>query len=100
MEKKFTITPINFLEWYYEDGQDSENKELKEDLAEMVISHWKRGLLPTVADIFENANLSAIKCEFFKEFDMDVDPTYQDVELSDYVNRKGIGEFKVILLSN
>ena len=81
--KQLTIRKKRLLEWYFESGQDSENEELKLNLADIIVSQLF-GLgkaVFTVEDIFEMCNKDAIRAYFTEEFAYQTDD--YDVELSD-----------------
>lgn len=99
--KTFTITHKQFVAWYYEDGQDEENKELKMDLAEIVICADKnKTIQQVVEEIFNECNKDAIKVDYLEEFDMnkEEDALYQDCDLGAYALRNKIEKYEVILL--
>ena len=80
--EKFQITKSNFLKWYFEDGQDSENEQIKKDLAESVILVLSalNTCVITTDDIFKHSNKSAIPISCLEEFkDSDI-----HTELGDY----------------
>ena len=83
MEKKtFHITKYNFLQWYFEDGQDSENAQLKQDLAESIIQVLValNTAVVTTNDIFKHCNQGGIAISYLEEFkDSDI-----HTELADY----------------
>jgi hypothetical protein len=81
--KTFHITKNNFLKWYFEDGQDSENEQTKEDLAELVIKKLFESDTCVIAtqSIFNECNQSAIGIGYLEEFkDSDM-----YTELGDYM---------------
>jgi len=80
--KTFHITKYNFLQWYFEDGQDSENAQIKQDLAESIIQVLKalNTAVVTTKDIFKHCNQGGIAISYLEEFkDSDI-----HTELSDY----------------
>lgn len=88
--KKLTITKQRFLEWYFESGQDTENKELREDLAKYIIKQlFKTGLgTVSVEDLFDRCNQKAIRLSFTEQGTEDD----YDTELGD------LGEFEIQLV--
>lgn len=88
--KKLTITKKRFLEWYYQSGQDQENKELKEDLANSIIDQmFKTGVGSiSVQELFDGCNEEAIRLSFTEQGTEDD----YDTELSD------LGEFEIQLI--
>jgi hypothetical protein len=81
--KQLTIRKQRLLEWYFESGQDSENEELRLNLADIIVSQlFASGkAVFTVEDIFEMCNKDAIRAYFTEEFAYQTDD--YDVELSD-----------------
>jgi len=83
MEKKtFHITKYNLLQWYFEDGQDSENAQIKQDLVESIIKvlFILNTAVVTTNDIFNNCNQGSIPISCLEEFkDSDI-----HTELGDY----------------
>jgi len=67
------ITKVRFLTFYFEYGQDSENEEIRLNLANRVInSLFKDGTsVVTVLDIFNECNHDAIRCGYIEGFDVD-----------------------------
>ena len=88
--KKLTITKQRFLEWYFESGQDKENKKLKKDLANSIIEQlFKTGVGSTsVEQLFNECNQEAIGLSFTEQGTEDD----YDVELGD------LGEFEIQLV--
>ena len=81
---KLTITPERFLDWYYDYGQDSENNELREDLAKCIISQMRTtgfGSM-SVNELFDNCNHDSIRYCFTRECQDEND----DRELSELEN--------------
>lgn len=81
--KKITITKRRFLDWYFNYGQDQENKELREDLANSIIDQMYKvgfGSL-SVDELFVNCNKKSIRAFFTEEYDMQTEEF--DIELSD-----------------
>lgn len=79
---KYHITKTNFLKWYFEDGQDSENAQTKQELAESVIKvlYTLNTCVITTDDIFKHSNHNAIPISCLEEFkDLDI-----HTELGDY----------------
>jgi hypothetical protein len=81
--KQLTIRKERLLEWYFESGQDSENEELKLNLADIIINQlFESGkAVFSVEDIFEMCNKDAIRAYFTEEFAYQTDD--YDTELSD-----------------
>lgn len=80
--KEYYITKTNFLKWYFEDGQDSENEQIKKDLAELVIKNLFESdtSVITTLSIFSECNQGAIPISCLEEFkDSDT-----HTELGDY----------------
>jgi hypothetical protein len=80
--KTFHITKYNLLQWYFEDGQDSENAQIKQDLVESIIKvlFILNTAVVTTNDIFKNCNQGAIPISCLEEFkDSDI-----HTELGDY----------------
>ena len=92
--KTYTITEKRLLDWYFDDGDES--RELKEDLAELVIKKLrKKGKAKiTVKDIFKQANTGAIRCYFLEEFENNLDQDVNDSEIRDF--EKGHYTIKLI----
>jgi len=84
--KTFTIKKSRFVEWYFEDGQDSENLAIRENLVSQVIEdlamHGKSTI--TVEDIFEDCNKGAIKIFYLEEFDPESDDDSTELMDLDY----------------
>ena len=83
MEKKtFQITKYNFLQWYFEDGQDSENAQIQKEIAELVIKNLFASdtSVITTLSIFNECNQGSIPISCLEEF------RYSDIhtELADY----------------
>jgi hypothetical protein len=81
--KHLTITKGRFLDWYFNYGQDQENKELRVDLANSIIDQmYKVGFGSfSVAELFDNCNQEAIRAYFTEEYDYQTDEF--DIELQD-----------------
>lgn len=69
--REYTITKADFLEWYFEDGEyTEENETLKRELADKAI----KGLIETgtstitVEDVFKEANTDAIRLSYLSQF--------------------------------
>jgi len=80
--KAYYITKSNFLKWYFEDGQDSENAQIKEELAELVIKNLFASdtSVITTGSIFNECNHGAIPISCLEGFgDLDT-----HTELGDY----------------
>jgi hypothetical protein len=80
--KTFHITKYNFLQWYFEDGQDSENAQIKQDLAESIIQVLValNTAVVTTNDIIKHCNQGGIAISYLEEFkDSDI-----HTELADY----------------
>ncbi|MDC7249493.1 MAG: hypothetical protein PQJ49_06230 [Sphaerochaetaceae bacterium] len=80
---ELTITKGRFLDWYFDYGQDQENKQLRVELAESIIDQmYKVGFgSMSVQELFDNCNQDAIRAYYLQEYDMLTD-TF-DIELSD-----------------
>lgn len=79
----FTIKKDRFLDWYYNYGQDQENKELRLNLAESIIDQMSKvgfGSM-SVQEIFDTCNQEAIRVFYTQEFAYRTDDF--DIELSD-----------------
>lgn len=82
MLNKFTIKESSFLEWHYNYGQDQENTELREKLAEMMLDQlFKTGQASiTAQEIFDGCNQEAIRLNYLEEFkNTDIDQELSDV---------------------
>lgn len=69
--REYTITKARFLEWYFEDGEyTEENESLKQELAEKAIkSLISDGTsIITVEDVFKEANKDAIRLSYISQF--------------------------------
>ena len=68
--KNFHITETDFLNWYFDDGQDQEIESLKEGLAALVINKlYKTGkAVVSVKNLFDEANKEAIKICYLQEY--------------------------------
>lgn len=79
--ERLTITKKNFLDWYYDYGQDTENAQLREDLAKSIINQMRRVGFGTISvrELFDNCNQSSIRYCFTEECQDDND----DRELGD-----------------
>ena len=68
--KQFQITKYRFLEFYYMDGQDTENEELRQDLVDKVLNPLFNGGISTVKveEIFENCNQESIILSYLENF--------------------------------
>jgi hypothetical protein len=68
--KTFHITKYNFLVWYFEDGQDTENSQIKEGIADEVIKKLFESdtCVITTQSIFSECNQSAIGIGYLEEF--------------------------------
>lgn len=78
----YHITKNNFLKWYFEDGQDSENYQTKQELAELVINRLFEYDICVIntQSIFNECNQDAIQISYLEEFkDLDI-----HTELGDY----------------
>ncbi len=66
---QLTITRKNFLDWYFNYGQDQENEENKIDLADSIINQlFKTGTaIYSVGELFDNTNHDAIRFCFTNE---------------------------------
>ena len=64
--KTYFISKVNFLEWYFESGQDSENECIKDDLMKRLVSNLfnKNKFQITTRDIFKECNKNSIRLEF------------------------------------
>lgn len=93
--KKFTIKESRFLEWFYSEDYSTESTELKVKLADLVIENlFKSGESSiTVADIFKQANLGAIKLYYLEEFAYNTED--YDLELAEFCSN-----YKVSLTKN
>ena len=91
--KIYTIKKRRFLQWYFEDGQDTEIKSLKEEVLEKLLSGLFENNTATVTteDVFNNCNKGAIRLAFLEEFE--ADENNYDTELSDLQE-----EYAVILI--
>ena len=71
--KTYLISKVNFLEWYFESGQDSENELIKEDFMKRLVSNLfnKNKFQITTRDIFNECNKNAIRLEFIDGFNID-----------------------------
>ncbi len=83
LPKHLKITKERFLDWYFNYGQDEENKELRVDLANSIIDQmYKVGFGSfSVVELFDNCNQESIRAYFTQEYDMQTDEF--DIELSD-----------------
>ena len=85
--KKYTITKSNFLSWYFDSGQDSENASIREDLAESLINGLTKSNTFTITteEVFEQCNKDAIKLcyleEFYDEDEREVEDLMEDCEI-------------------
>lgn len=81
--KKLTIKKQRFLDWYFYDGQDDENEELRYDLAKEIIDQLYKKDVATISiqKLFDNSNHDSIKAYFTEEFDQQTDE--YDIELSE-----------------
>lgn len=80
---KLSITKNNFLDWYFESGQDSENLSIKEQVLNSILDQmYKVGFgSVSVQELFDNCNQDAIRLSFTEQSD-DGEIDY-DIELSD-----------------
>ena len=87
MMLELTIKKERFLEWYFDYGQDKEQKDLRIDLANSIIDHmYKVGFGSySVQELFDNCNQESIRAYFTCQYDMMTDEF--DIELSD-LNKK------------
>ena len=71
--KTYLISKVNFLEWYFKSGQDSENEWIKEDLMKRLVNSLfdKNKFQITTRDIFNECNKNAIRLEFIDGFNID-----------------------------
>lgn len=89
--KTFHITKYNFLQWYFVDGQDSENAEIKQDLGDELINSLfsKNSYTISTEDIFKHCIQDGIPISCLEEFkDSDI-----HTELFDYEP-----DYKLILI--
>lgn len=78
----YTITVGSFLEWYFNYGQDQENTELREKLAETILDQlFKTGQGSISAqEIFDGCNQEAIPINYLEEFkQVEIDKEIGDV---------------------
>lgn len=77
-----TITKERFLEWYFEYGQDQENKDLRIELANSIIHQMRTAGFGSysVNELFDGCNQEAIIGHFTEELN---DADKYDTELSD-----------------
>lgn len=70
---EYKITKNRFLEWFFESGEDTENEEIRNVLAEKMINSLFKDNTFTLNtnDVFENCNKSAIKMCYIEGFDDD-----------------------------
>lgn len=80
---KLTIKKKDFLDWYFDYGQDTENENLRLSLSEEIIAQmYEKGKgCCSVEELFDECNQYAIRAYFTQEFYMQTDE--YDVELSD-----------------
>jgi hypothetical protein len=67
----YTITEANLLHWYYNTGQDTEMREIREDLGQYVIDclmKGKRDFKFKTKKLFKSINKGAIKVCYIEEF--------------------------------
>lgn len=76
-----------FLIWYFHEGQDTEKRELRESLAELVIdklSNYPKVATVTVEDVFKNCNQASIPLRCLEGIDVveayDNDLTVADLD--------------------
>jgi hypothetical protein len=69
---EYKITKNRFLDWYFESGQDSENEEIRNELAEKMINSLFKDNTFTLNtnDIFENCNKWAIRLCYIEGLDV------------------------------
>lgn len=79
--KQYTINQDQFLEWYFEGGQDSENESIREDLAEKLIHSLAHNGFFTITakDVFDECNKDAIKLCYINEFDNEDERELEDL---------------------
>lgn len=79
---KLTITTEKFHTWYFEDGQDSENERISQELADKLIEGLRvnNKFTITIADIFKRANKDAIPVGYFEEYDDEDERELGDLE--------------------
>ena len=81
--KAYYITKTNFLKWYFEDGQDSENEQIKEDIADLVIKNLFASdtSVITTLSIFNECNQGGIPISYLEGFgDLDIHTELYDYE--------------------
>ena len=79
--KTYLISKVNFLEWYFESGQDSENELIKENFMKRLVSNLfnKNKFQITTRDIFNECNKNAIRLEFIDGFNIDYNKEGEDL---------------------
>jgi hypothetical protein len=68
--KTYSIKKLDFLNWYFEDGQDSENAQIRKDIGEKVVENLFMVdiCVITTRSIFTECNHDAIPLRYLQEF--------------------------------
>ena len=84
MASKLTITKKRFIEWYFNYGQDSENKELRIDLANSIIDQMLSVGFGSysVNELFDKCNQDSIRLFYTEEYAYQTEDF--DIELLDF----------------
>ena len=79
--KTYLISKVNFLEWYFKSGQDSENELIKDDMTNRLVNGLfnKNKFQITTRDIFNECNKNAIRLGFIDGFNIDYNKEGEDL---------------------
>ena len=72
VKNQYSITKKRFLEWYFTDGEGTEeNEEIKRELADLVIQSLfnKKVANISIENIFKNVNIGAVRLSYLNEFE-------------------------------
>jgi hypothetical protein len=81
--KTFTITGQNFLDWYFNSGDDDELVDGQKAMGEQVIEElFEKGTSTiTIESIFDKANFECLQVRYLEEFDNDNYEELGDMEI-------------------
>ena len=80
---EYHISKSKFISWYLEDGQDSENNSIIEDIKNRMINKLLSGdsFNLTIEELFEESNQSAINLRYIEEFEDEDDRELSDINV-------------------
>lgn len=81
----FTVSKINFLEWYYNCGSDQEQESMRNDLGDFAIEQLiaEGEVKITADDIFAECEITCMPCSFLNEFPDDYEGEIGDEDSID-----------------